>query len=119
MRNVELRVAGTCTGLGRKGFTLLELVVVLFIIGLTIGLVAPQGFKAYDQARTYLARLEDGGFKKKAVFQAFLLDKDCDVTYDNGRESLRCDDKTVLTQDVTKKFDDIHISNKGFTPDMK
>jgi prepilin-type N-terminal cleavage/methylation domain-containing protein len=101
------------------GFTLLELLVVMTIIAAVIGLVAPQGFKIYDQARTYLARLEDAGFKKRAVFEAFLLDKDCEVTYDEGSAVLSCGDKTVLKQSVAKKFDDIHISNKGFTPDMK
>jgi len=102
-----------------EGFTLLELLVVLVIIGIAIGVVSPQAFKVYDQAKTYLARLEDGGFKKRAVFEAFLLDKDCDVTYDNGRASLSCGDETVLTRSVAQKFNDIHISSKGFTPDVK
>jgi prepilin-type N-terminal cleavage/methylation domain-containing protein len=119
MRDVELRTAGTCAGPGQKGFTLLELLAVLVIIGVAIGLVAPHGFKIYAQARTYLARLEDGGFKKRAVFEAFLLDKDCLVTYDKGSAFLSCDDKTILTQSAAQKFDDIHISSKGFTLDVK
>jgi prepilin-type N-terminal cleavage/methylation domain-containing protein len=110
---------GLFISLSYEGFTLLELLVVLTIIGLAIGLVAPQGFKVYDQAKTYLARLEDGGFKKKAVFEAFLLNKDCDVTYDKGVAYLSCGDKTVLTQSAAQKFDDIHISSKGFTSDIK
>ncbi len=119
MRDVKLRAAGICTCTGQRGFTLLELLVVLVIIGVAIGLVAPQGFKIYDQAKTYLARLEDGGFKKRAVFEAFLLNEDCDVTYDKGMAYLSCGDKTVLTQSAARKFDDIHISSKGFTPDVK
>ncbi|MGA2937023.1 MAG: prepilin-type N-terminal cleavage/methylation domain-containing protein [Syntrophobacteraceae bacterium] len=110
---------GLFISLSYEGFTLVELLVVLVIIGMAIGLVAPQAFKVYDQAKTYLARLEDGGFKKRAVFEAFLLNKDCDVTYDKGSAVLSCDDKTVLTRSAAQKFDDIHISSKGFTPDMK
>ena len=116
-RDVELKATGISHDSRQKGFTLLELIVVLFIIGVIIGLVVPKGYKVYEQARTSLARLEDGGFKKKTVFQAFLLDKDCDVKYDNGRVSLWCGDSVVLTRDSSRKFDDTHISKKGFVSD--
>jgi len=107
------------TGRDRNGFTLLELMVVLFIIAVTIALVAPQGYKVYDQAKTHLARVEEGGFKKKAVFQAFLLNTDCDAIYDKGKLSLVCQGKTILSRDVSQEFNNFHISNKGFTTETK
>ncbi len=59
----------------KKAFTLVEVLVVLAIVSLMVGLLAPKGQKFLDSMYNIMAKYEKNNEKTKAEFNAFLQDK--------------------------------------------
>jgi general secretion pathway protein G len=68
------------------GFTLLELLVVLAILGLLIGLVAPQVIKYFGRAKTDVARVDIHNFEQ--ALDLFRLDVGRYPTQEEGLDAL-------------------------------
>ncbi|HVC50593.1 MAG TPA: type II secretion system major pseudopilin GspG [Stellaceae bacterium] len=68
------------------GFTLLELLVVLAILGLLVGLVAPQVMKYFDRAKTDTARVDIHNIEE--ALDLFRLDVGRYPTQQEGIEAL-------------------------------
>lgn len=70
----------------RRGFTLVELLVVLAILGLLVGLVGPQVMKHLSGAKSDTARLQVADFE--AALDTFYLDNGRYPTTSEGLEAL-------------------------------
>ncbi len=86
----------------------------MLILGLIVGVVAPQGYRVYERARAYLGRLEEAGFKKKAAFHAFISDMPCEVTPVDSDMALICKDEEIMRHSSHEKFETVHITHKGY-----
>lgn len=64
--------ANRCRAVGRRGFTLLEMLVVILIIGLLTGIVAPRFLGQIARSETTAARAQIDAFDK--ALQAFRID---------------------------------------------
>ena len=115
---VKVSYISTCS-VKEPWFTLFELLIVLVIIGLTLGLVVPQGYNVLNRAKRHIARLEDVGFRKKAVFEAFILDAECHMARSSDQSSLVCEDRVVLEGKTSENLDNLRISNKGLQRDTR
>ena len=88
------RTASRAGSLAQRGFTLLEMIVVLVIIGLIMGLIGPRLFGQADKAKVQTAetqvrmlkgaletmRLDIGRFPSREEGLALLVDKPTDAT---------------------------------------
>jgi general secretion pathway protein G len=70
-----------------KGFTLLELLVVMVIIGLLVGIVGPKYFSQLDQSKIKTARAQIDAFGK--ALDHYRLDNGRYPTTEEGLEALR------------------------------
>lgn len=70
-----------------RGFTLLELLVVIVIIGLLAGFVAPRYFSQVGKSEVQVARAQIESFEK--ALDQFRLDKRRYPTNEEGLEALR------------------------------
>jgi general secretion pathway protein G len=70
-----------------RGFTLIELIVVIVILGLLAGLVVPRLFKHVGQARTATAKAQIAAFQ--TALGVYKLDTDSFPTNDMGLAALR------------------------------
>jgi len=70
-----------------RGFTLIELIVVIVILGLLAGLVVPRLFKHVGQARTATARAQISAFQ--TALGAYKLDTGSFPSNELGLEALR------------------------------
>jgi len=59
----------------RRGFTLIEILIVLVLIALTATLVVPSGQKVYQDAMNHFERLDGNISLKKARFKAFIMEQ--------------------------------------------
>jgi general secretion pathway protein G len=73
-------------GRDERGFTLLELLVVLAILGLLIGLVAPRVMHIFGQAKVQVARQQIA--QLDSVLQLYKLDVGSYPTTEQGLEAL-------------------------------
>jgi len=57
----------------KKAFTLVELLVVILILAFIISIVAPTGYKLYNNVLSYIQKKELQSEKKELEFNAFLM----------------------------------------------
>lgn len=69
------------------GFTLIELIVVILILGLLAGLVAPRLFRHVTQAKINVAKAQIAAFQ--TALSAYKLDTGTFPTTDQGLQALR------------------------------
>ena len=70
-----------------QGFTLIELIVVILILGLLAGLVVPRLFKHVAQAKITTAKAQIAAFQ--TALSAYKLDTGTFPTTDQGLQALR------------------------------
>lgn len=61
------------------GFTLIEILVVVVILVLLAGVVAPASIKLVSKFDQYLQQKETAALKHKAVFYEFVTESNCEV----------------------------------------
>lgn len=79
--------AGRASGRERRGFTLLELLVVVIVLGLLAGLVAPQIFGRVGEAKSGTARTQMALLA--TALDSYRLDNGAYPTTEQGLEALR------------------------------
>jgi len=77
-----------------QGFTLIELIVVILILGLLAGLVVPRLFKHATQAKITVAKAQIAAFQ--TALGAYKLDTGNFPTTDQGLEALRTQPAGVM-----------------------
>ncbi len=60
----------------KKGFTLIEILVVISIIAITVGVVYPSFFKLQEKYKNYISKIEKQNQIKKEKFISFIKDED-------------------------------------------
>ena len=75
------------TGASRVGFTLIELIVVILILGLLAGLVVPRLFKHATQAKINVTKAQIAAFQ--TALGAYKLDTGIFPSTDQGLQALR------------------------------
>jgi len=61
----------------KKGFTIIELLIVIFIIAIVTGVVAPTAYKIAERYKVYINKYEKIKNKEKLKYIDFLLDSSC------------------------------------------
>jgi len=60
----------------KKGFTLIEILIVISIIAITVGIVYPSFFKLQEKYKNYISQVEKKNELKKEKFLSFIKDED-------------------------------------------
>ena len=60
----------------KKGFTLIEILIVITIIAITVSIVFPAFFKIQEKFENYIKKAEQKNLQKKKQFISFIKDED-------------------------------------------
>ncbi len=60
----------------KRGFTLIEILVVMAIIAITVGVVFPTYFKLQEKYRNYISQIENKNQQMKQKFISFIKDEE-------------------------------------------
>jgi general secretion pathway protein G len=96
---VSCRCDGSARGAARRGFTLIEMMVVIVVIALLAGLVGPMVFGHVGEAKTQAARAQIELFG--LALDAYRLDNDVYPSTAQGLEALRT---MSLTEPVPRRW---------------
>lgn len=62
-----------------KGFTLIEVLIVMLIISLTVGIVAPVAYKSVSKFRHIITQKDNIDLEREADYLSFIKDEPCKV----------------------------------------
>ncbi|MDG1750742.1 MAG: type II secretion system protein [Thalassotalea sp.] len=103
----------------KKGFTLIELMVVLAIMGTAFALVGPNIMKSYDKVKAQSEVKELTEILKKISYKAFINGRSVDVSFNQNHIQYKYTD-SQKTNKVSFNFigfpeQDLNFTSAGFT----
>jgi len=63
--------------MSHKGFTLIEMLIVILIIAITSAIVAPVAYKSVEKFDNLISKAKERNIQKKIKFLSFISDSQC------------------------------------------